>query len=179
MKSKPIENYTRLSNFTFFLSWKYSYIIHKDCLKNMTICNQIAYSVCCSSTYAVSLPIIPITTKVILNFFLEKSNYTLFKAPLDLTCYSPLACYQKGRPQCPWMLRRWKIQLAIHPIRQIWCHCPRSRCLHHTYCIPGSSFLDTPQKHRRKLEGKMHNPLVITRPPFSFLPSFLSLALFL
>ena len=68
------------------------------------------------------------------------------------------------------MLQRWKILPAVHPIHQIWCHCPRSRCLHHTYCIPGSSFLDTPQKHRRKLEGRrMYNPLVIT-PPHQFPP---------
>lgn len=59
------------------------------------------------------------------------------------------------------MSQHWKILLVIHPIHQIWCHYPRSRCLRHTYCIPGSSFLGTLQKHRRKLEGrKMYNPLV-------------------
>ena len=67
------------------------------------------------------------------------------------------------------MLQRWKILQATHPIHQIWCHCPRSRCLHHTYCIPGSSSLDTLQKHRRKLgDRRMYNPLV-TRLPINVL----------
>ena len=62
----------------------------------MTICNQFTYSACFSSTYAVSLPIIPTTTKVNLNFFLEKSNYTLIKAPLDSYLLQPSGLLSEG-----------------------------------------------------------------------------------
>lgn len=119
--------------------------------------------------FATSLSGNPVSTKISSTFFLEKSNYMSLKDSVKiqrllwiLTCYSHPACCQKGQPQCPWMSQRWKIQPAIHPIHQTWCRCPRNRYLHHTYCIPGSSFLDTLLKHRRKLEERRTENSLVT-----------------